>query len=287
MWRAAAFQAMTTKRRRGMSDLTVSVVIPAKNEADNLRHVLPRIPRDIYEVILVDGFSTDSTVDVARELRPDIRIVYEEGRGKGAALRTGFNTATGDIIVMLDADGSTDPAEIPVFVAALLIGADFVKGSRFIQGGGTADMTLFRKTGHAALMLVVKFLFGGNFSDLCYGYNAFWREVLPQLALDADGFEIETLMNVRALNAGLKIAEVPSYESERIYGLSNLRAIPDGWRILKTIFRERFQSGIGPARRGEARAQAAPLTQLLRGVTDSPASPKLSAMPARHWPSAP
>lgn len=264
-----------------MSDITVSVIIPAKNEAENLRYVLPRIPLDVYEVILVDGFSTDNTVEVARELRPDIQIVYQEGRGKGAALRSGFNAANGDIIVMLDADGSTDPAEIPVFVAALLTGADFVKGSRFMQGGGTTDMTLFRMTGHSSLMLAVKLLFGGNFSDLCYGYNAFWREVLPQLALDADGFEIETMMNVRALHAGLKIAEVPSYEAERIHGTSNLRAIPDGWRVLKTIIKERLKPGIGPERSREARLRAAQqLNSLFRGVTSRPTMPILPAMPA-------
>jgi glycosyltransferase involved in cell wall biosynthesis len=253
-----------------MSQITLSIVVPAKNEADNLRHVLPRIPLDVYEVILVDGNSTDATIEVAREIRPSIRIVQQEGRGKGAALRTGFNAAKGDIIVMLDADGSTDPAEIPLFVAALLAGADFVKGSRFMQGGGSTDMTFFRRTGHSMLMLVVKLLFGGNFSDLCYGYNAFWAEVLPQLSLDADGFEIETMMNVRALHAGLKIAEVPSYEAQRIHGISNLRAIPDGWRVLKTIFKERFKPGIGAERSREARAKATQLSKLFRGMTDNP-----------------
>src|SRR6058998_2153306 len=88
---------------------TVSVVIPAMNEAENLPYVLPRIPAWVHEVILVDGNSTDGTVEVARQLWAGIRIVRQQGRGKGAALRSGFAAATGDIIVMLDADGSTDP----------------------------------------------------------------------------------------------------------------------------------------------------------------------------------
>lgn len=230
-----------------LSGVRVSVVVPAMNEAANLPYVLPRIPSWVHEVLLVDGRSTDGTVEVARQLWPDIVVVQQEGRGKGAALRSGFQAATGDIIVMLDADGSTDPAEIPAFVGALLAGADFVKGSRFLQGGGTTDMTRFRQAGHWWLLQSVRVLFGGNFSDLCYGYSAFWRGVLPLLALNGDGFEIETMMNVRALKAGLRVAEVPSHEYERIHGLSNLRALPDGWRILKTIVHERVSQLRGPA----------------------------------------
>jgi glycosyltransferase involved in cell wall biosynthesis len=221
---------------------TISVVMPALNEAENLRHVLPLIPAGIHEVILVDGASTDGTAEVARELRPDIRFVQQWGRGKGAALRSGFSAARGDIVVMLDADGSTDPREIPSFVAALLDGADFVKGSRFLPGGGTADMETYRKLGNKAFVYTVRLLFGGRYTDLCYGYNAFWRRVLPQLQLDGEGFEIETMMNVRALKAGLIVAEVPSFESHRIHGESHLRTIPDGFRVLRTILRERFRS---------------------------------------------
>jgi glycosyltransferase involved in cell wall biosynthesis len=217
---------------------TVSVIIPAKNEAANLEHVLPRIPAWVDEVILVDGHSTDTTIAVARSLRPSIRILRQRGRGKGDALRAGFAAARGDILVMLDADGSTDPAEIPAFVAALLNGADFVKGSRFATGGGTADMSPLRRLGNWGFTTLVKLLFGGSFTDLCYGYNAFWRRTLPHLALDGDGFEIETIMNVRALRAGLRVVEVPSFEAERIHGESNLRTFPDGWRVLKAIGRE-------------------------------------------------
>jgi glycosyltransferase involved in cell wall biosynthesis len=223
----------------------VSVVIPALNEAKNLPHVLPAIPSWVHEVLLVDGHSTDDTVEVARALCPAIRIIPQTGRGKGAALRLGFAAATGDIIVMLDADGSTNPAEIPAFVGALLSGADFVKGSRFLQGGGTCDMSIHRMVGNWGFTIATRVLFGGRFSDICYGYNAFWARVLPQLNLDGDGFEIETMMNVRALKAGFKVAEVPSFESDRIYGVSNLHALRDGWRVLKTLIKERLTDTIG------------------------------------------
>lgn len=218
----------------------VSLVIPTLNEAENLKWLLPRIPPWVHEIIIVDGRSTDGTVEVARQLKPDVRIVLEHRKGKGAALRAGFEAARGDAIVMLDADGSMNPNEIILFVAALMSGADFVKGSRFMQGAGTSDMTLFRRSGNLALTLAVRMLYGSAFSDLCYGYMAFWTRHVPILRSECDGFEIETLINIRALKVRLKIVEVASFESERIHGTSNLRAIPDGWRVLKTIFRERI-----------------------------------------------
>jgi len=100
-------------------------------------------------------------------------------------------------------------------------------------------MEFYRKFGNWGFTVAANLLFGSQYSDLCYGYNAFWSRVLPRLDLDGDGFEIETMMNVRALRAGFKVAEVPSFEAERVHGKSNLRTLPDGWRVLKTIAKER------------------------------------------------
>lgn len=225
-------------RRLFGENVSVSVVIPTLNEATNLPHVLPRIPAWIDEVVIVDGRSTDNTIEVAQSLLPDAVIVRETRRGKGAALRAGFNASRGDIIITLDADGSADPAEMPMFVGALLSGADFVKGSRFQQGGATRDMEWYRRLGNWGLVELVKLRFGGRFTDLCYGYNAFWRDVLPLINIDSDdGFEIETSMNIQAMRAGLTVYEVPSTEAARINGVSNLRTIPDGFRVLFTIIR--------------------------------------------------
>jgi len=218
----------------------ISVVLPVMNEAENLYYVLPYLPSMISEVILVDGHSRDNTIAVAKQLRPDIRIVAQTGRGKGNALREGFAACSGDIIVMIDGDGSTDPSEIPHFVDALLQGNDFAKGSRFIKGGGSEDITLLRHLGNLGLTSLVNLFFLTHYSDLCYGYNAFWRYCLQRVEVETDGFEVETMINLRAHKAGLKIVEVPSYERPRIFGVSNLRALRDGWRVLGTIFKERF-----------------------------------------------
>jgi glycosyltransferase involved in cell wall biosynthesis len=261
---------MTSLGRRAGADPDagprVTVVIPTLNEAANLPHVLPRLGELADEVIIVDGPSDDGTCEVARALRPDVRTLKQTGRGKGNALSVGFAAATGDIIVMLDADGSTDPAEIPSFVGALISGADFAKGSRFLHGAGTTDMEFYRRLGNAAFVHLVRLLFGGRYTDLCYGYNALWADVLPALGLNGDGFEIETMMNIRALRAGLNVVEVASCEGRRVNGFSRLRTIPDGWRVLCTIFRERFfvgrESRLGMRQSERPQAAAASAAEL-------------------------
>ena len=224
-----------------IAEPTISVVIPTLNEAANLPHVFDRLPPAIDEIVIVDGHSIDDTIAVARMLRPDVRIVLQDGRGKGNALACGFAAARGDIIVMLDADGSTDPAEIPLFVEALLAGHDFAKGSRFADGGGSADITGVRRLGNRGLSLLVNVLFRTRYSDLCYGYNAFWRHCLPHLHVTCSGFEVETLINIRVARSRLAVAEVPSIEYERLHGESNLNAVRDGLRVLRTIVTERLR----------------------------------------------
>jgi glycosyltransferase involved in cell wall biosynthesis len=232
--------------RAGVLQPRVSVIIPAMNEARNLPHVLAALPAGLHEVILVDGNSTDGTPAAARRLRPGIRVIGQTRKGKGNALACGFAAATGDIIVMIDADGSTDPAEIPAFVDALTSGADFAKGSRFAPGAGSADITPLRRLGNRILGLAVNTLYRTRYTDLCYGYNAFWATAVPAFGLRpdstakawGDGFEIETLINLRAAAAGLNITEVPSYEHARIHGTSNLNTFRDGRRVLRTIITE-------------------------------------------------
>jgi glycosyltransferase involved in cell wall biosynthesis len=227
----------------------ISIVIPAFNEARNIASVLDALP-PVDEVIVVDGGSSDGTAEAARSARPDVVIIQQSRRGKGNALAAGFEAARGDYIVMLDADGSMDPAEIEVFIAALDRGADFVKGSRFLAGGGSADISRVRNVGNAALNRAANALFGTRYTDLCYGYNAFRRDCRGALDLpDAhdtaagprwgDGFEIETLMNVRVAVADKTVHEVPSFEHARLHGESHLRTYRDGTRVLATLIKER------------------------------------------------
>jgi glycosyltransferase involved in cell wall biosynthesis len=219
----------------------VTIVIPAKDEARNVAWVLRRLPPDIDEVILVDGHSTDDTIAVARAVRPDVVIMTERAPGKGAAMRTGLDMASGEIIVTIDADGSMDPRELDRYVSAAR-NADLVKGSRFAEGGGTEDMTGIRWLGNCVLRGLVNLLYGAHLTDLCYGYCAVRRSALPALALRSDGFEIETEMTVRALRAGLRVGEVPSFELPRRYGTSHLRAFFDGWRVLITLVAVRMRA---------------------------------------------
>ncbi|MGE0220850.1 glycosyltransferase family 2 protein [Mycolicibacterium sp.] len=252
----------------------ISVIIPALNEARNLPHVADRIPADIDEIVFVDGGSQDDTVEVAKRLWPEAVHLRQSRKGKGNALNCGFAAATGDVIVMIDADGSTDPAEIPRFVGALMAGADFAKGSRFIQGGGSDDITRIRRAGNWGLNALVNVLFGTRYTDLCYGYNAFWRHCLGAFNLPdigttepqwGDGFEIETLINVRVAAHGLSITEVHSHEAVRIHGASNLNAVRDGLRVLRTIRSEFF------ALRAAARRTAARRTAAAQAASDTTA----------------
>jgi glycosyltransferase involved in cell wall biosynthesis len=225
---------------------TITVVVPAMNEERNIAWVLERIPSYVDEILLVDGHSTDHTVAVARQVRPDVHVVQQRGCGKGAAMRTGFEDAIGDYVVVLDADGSMDPGEIDYYVSALDNGYDLVKGSRELPGSGSMDLTRLRRWGNQVLVATVNVTWGSEFTDLCYGYLAFKRDRLDDLALTGRGFEIETEITINAIHAGLRIAEVPTVELLRHYGTSHLHAWRDGRRILGYLTRARLQPRTRP-----------------------------------------
>jgi glycosyltransferase involved in cell wall biosynthesis len=223
------------RRSRRPREPRVSVVIPTLNEARNLPYALSRLPECVTEIVVVDGRSVDDTIEIAGRLRQDVRVVRETRKGKGAALQCGFREARGDIVVMLDADGSADAAEIQRFVDVLVAGADFAKGSRFLPGGCSDDLTAVRHLGNRCLTAAVNLVCQTRYTDLCYGYNAFWRDCLEFIHIDVDGFEIETRLNMLIACSGLAVVEVPSREFCRVHGHSNLNAMRDGLRVLRAI----------------------------------------------------
>jgi glycosyltransferase involved in cell wall biosynthesis len=228
---------------RGLTrdEVSVSIIIPTLNEAGNLPYVLNTVPNWVHEVIVVDGRSNDDTERIAKVLRSDVRIVHEPKSGKGAALKAGLYAAKGDILIALDADGSMDGAEIGAFTDALLAGSDYVKGSRFCPGAGSSDITKFRRFGDGGICFLLRILFGAHYTDATYGYIGVWADRLDWLGIDTDGFEVETLIGIRAQRAGLRTSEVPCYEANRIHGVSNLHALRDGFRILRVIVSERLR----------------------------------------------
>ena len=217
---------------------TVSVVFPVLNEADGLQVVLPEIPEYVTEVIIVDGGSVDDTRKVIAEACPDALVLTQDGRGKGNALKAGVSAATGDIVITMDADGSMDPGDIGPAVLRLLDGCDFVKGSRSMPGGGSSDFTAVRKAGNSFLTGVANAMFGKRYTDITYGFNAYWRGMFADVHGLADGFEFEIQAAVRAVRCGLRTAEVPCYEADRVGGTSKLHAVRDGWMILRVLFAE-------------------------------------------------
>jgi glycosyltransferase involved in cell wall biosynthesis/anti-sigma regulatory factor (Ser/Thr protein kinase) len=238
--------------RRGLrpQQPRVTVVVPAKDEAANILEILPYLS-GFFEVVVVVREDDYASAEAARTALPSARIVYQTRKGKGNALACGFEQTNGDVIVTFDIDGSADPHEIPRFVEALTRGADLAKGSRFCPGGGSQDITQFRSLGNYCLNLIASVFTGTRFTDLCYGFNAFWADQLPVLCLPdsdgdtpqrGDGFEIEAMIIGRFAISKAIIIEVPSYEYDRYHGESNLNAIRDGFRVLWTLLRDRVHS---------------------------------------------
>ncbi len=224
---------MNSKSRRPY----VSIVVPTFNERTNIRRMIAGVRNSLrgipYEIIVVDRHSDDGTAAIARSM--GARIIYED-KGKGNALRIGFSKARGRIIISMDADMSHRPDELRLLISGIEVGYDVCMGSRFLVGGGTEDMPLFRKFGNKVFIALVNLVYGTHYSDLCYGYRSMTRDAVRRLHLSSVGFGIEAEINIKAKKAGLRVLEVPSYEKRRSAGRGKLRAFRDGYSILRTIF---------------------------------------------------
>jgi len=203
--------------------------------------VLLKIPNWIDEIVLVDGHSTDNTVKVAQILRPDAKVFLQTGIGKGDALKCGFQKATGDIVVTLDADGATNPEDIPKFIDPLMQGCDFAKGTR-LKFGRPKHMRWHRWLGNKILALSANLLFQTNYTDLCSGYNAFWRKKIRGMKFYTSGFEMEQEFYVKLKKTQLRVVEAPFVEGRRHGGSSKVSDFKQGFKDLLTILMERLRS---------------------------------------------
>jgi len=227
----------------------VSLLIPARNEAENIAVLLDKLAAilpGMAEITVIDGGSMDATVHVATSRGAG--VIAQKGTGKGDALRQAFAGGhAGDIIVIIDADGSNRPEEVPQLIAAIVNGADIAKGSRFLKGGGSTDLSYIRKIGNNFFTSIVNHAWSGEYTDLCYGFMAFRQDALQKLKpfLESANFQIETEICIKARKLGLKVVEIPSIELKRRYGTSKLRGFHDSLSIAKVLLRELF-SGLKP-----------------------------------------
>lgn len=238
------------------NNYSVSLIIPAMNESATLTSIIDSVPTYVDEIIVIDGRSKDNTFEIASNHPRVNKVIRQRSRGKGAALSLGFAMATCDLVAIIDADGSMDPAELRDFLN-MFPQAEIVKGSRSKKMGGTsADLTIVRDLGNRVLTKLCNLWFKENWTDLAYGYAVVDRKALGKLGLSSydemgsvfghksygQGFEIEALIFCRSSKWGFRVLEVASAEHRRISGSSNLRAIRDGFRVLSAIIIEKNRS---------------------------------------------
>jgi len=228
---------LKAKAEKGLS---ITALICTLNEEENLPHVLPKLPKWVDEVLIVDGHSTDGTVEAIRQLRADAKVLTQPGRGKGDALKYGIEQVNGDIVVTLDADGTTDPADMPRFVEHLLRGYEFVKGSRFALSlpVGKPRHRIF---GNWVIVTTYNILYRTNYTDLCSGYNAFWKQAIARVDLSGWTDQEEPLLNARVRKAGLKVIEVGHHDKGRTGGETKQPSWRQGSGAIRTVIRERFR----------------------------------------------
>ncbi|MDP3990842.1 MAG: glycosyltransferase family 2 protein [Candidatus Nealsonbacteria bacterium] len=216
--------------------MKVSLVIPTRNEAKSLGRTIQEIPAGfVDEIIVSDGHSTDGTLETAKGL--GCQAITQEGRGFGLGIISGIKHCTGDIIIIMDADGSQNPADIPRLIEKIKEGYDIGWGSRYVQKKKTADDTWLRYFGNQFFTFLTRILHGVKTADILYMFAAFKKEVFEKVSLRSPGFEFCIELPVKAHKAGFKFGEVPCVERKRLADETKVNDLLDGWKILSAILK--------------------------------------------------
>lgn len=231
--------------------MRVSVIVPSFNEAGCIQAVLENISRqNVDEILVVDGHSTDGTGELVERL--GYHLIFQEGRGLGKAIETGIKNTTGEIIIIMDADGSHEPADIPKLLEKIRQGYDVVIASRYISGpkmrnllffyrkSSSYDDTFIREFGNRLFTFMCRKIYHIDVHDILMGYKAFRRNIFEKINLNEAGQQFDAEIMIKAKKAGFKIGEVPTVEHKRKYGRSKLSVPCDGFRVLRVIIKEIF-----------------------------------------------
>ncbi len=220
--------------------MKVSLIIPTKNEQGAIGRILKEIPKNIVnEIIVVDGHSTDNTATEAKaELRPKKdKFILQKKKGFGNALQQAFKKATGNVIIIINGDGSQDPKDIPRLIEKIRQGYEYVIASRYAKGGGSDDDTIIRFIGNRTLTFLTNLVHRTNVSDSLYFFTAISRSGLKKIHPTSAGFEFCIEILIRAHRAGLKFAEVPVIERASL-SKTKVNAFWVGLSILRMILRK-------------------------------------------------
>lgn len=226
-----------------MNPPKLSVVIPVYNEKNSLLEIIRRVQAVPIEkeIILVDDFSTDGTRDVLRDLeRREFKVLYhEKNQGKGAALRTGFQRATGDFVIVQDADLEYDPNDYAKLLQPILDGrADAVYGSRF--SGQRKNMTSLHTLGNLFLTAVTNLLYRTSITDMETCYKLFSRQTIQGIRIESNRFNFEPEVTAKLLKRSLRIVEVPISYSGRSASEGKKITWRDGFAAVWTLIKYRF-----------------------------------------------
>lgn len=214
----------------------VSVIIPALNEVGSIGQVLNDIPKDaVDEILVADGGSKDGTAELVTKM--GYRIVTQEKKGYGAAIMSGVNQSAGDMVLIINADGSQNPKDIPLLLSKMGEGYDMVLASRYLPGAGSEDDTILHYIGNKIFTFLCNILYGLKVSDVLYFFFAAKKEIFEKVkptSLDA-GICVE--LPIKTHKAGFKIGEIPSFEKKRTAGKAKVNAFTAGFKILIRVIK--------------------------------------------------